>query len=170
MASAPAWRARGHLFKTLGARERICPCQLRRRMGRERAPDAVRHPPAPKFHRHMIQSVLFQSPYSGCPSFSGWPKEPCQKPVPEGGDCRKIISTRASAPLCVDKYRPGWRELNPIKVATAGLQPIQYRTCPVIRRISFKVCQDPSANGPWTIRHPDGLSFSVSNSAAGRLG
>ena len=135
----PPRECEGGIFQMSGARERICA-----RKGRERAPGVVRHPPTPFLSlSHMehlsIQSVLFQSPYSGCPAFSGWPKDPCQKPLPRGGDCANTLSAR----ICVDAYRPGWRERHPIGTLPRGAQ-LQRRPCPVIPAASFRVCQRSS--------------------------
>lgn len=116
----------------------------------------------------LVQSVLFQSPYSGCRSFSGWPKDPCQGPPPSSYPPQQ---TSLAPRLCVDSYRPGFRQRNPIKIATAGLQPVQRRACPVIPTRSFKVCQGPSTMGPMTIRNPwyENNDYSSSNAGAGRL-
>jgi hypothetical protein len=114
---------------------------------------------------------LFRSPYSGCEWFSGWPKAECpSKPV--HWTPRTPTASRNAA-LCVDSYRPGWRQRNPIQVATAGLQPIQTRRCPSppTQAGRFTIA-GPSSTGPWTIREPWGQNadFSSSNAAAGRLG
>ena len=119
----------------------------------------------------LIQSVLFQSPYSGCSGFSGWEKPVCPiKPTP----WRPMASPRSPAPLCcVDGYRPGFRGRNPLKVAQIGLAPIQTRPCPQIPTVPFKECKGPSVAGPVTIIAPtswSGDEYGTSNFAAGRLG
>jgi hypothetical protein len=115
-----------------------------------------------------IQSVLFQSPYSGCPGFSGWERTPCIAPIPW-----VPASRNGNAPgsiLSVDTYRAGWRDRHPIGIALRGCE-LQRRPCPVIRRTSFKVCQGPSTAGPLTVRVPGFTpAFGVSNSGSGRLG
>ena len=117
----------------------------------------------------LIQSTLFTSPYSGCRNFSGWPKDPCSGPPPSSYPPPGRALTAA---LCVDGYRPGWRQRNPIQNALTGLQPVQWRPCPVIPRTSFKVCAGPSTAGPMTVRNPwyENDDFSVSNAGAGHLG
>ena len=117
----------------------------------------------------LIQSVLFKSPYSGCRSFSGWPRSPACGPSPGSYPPPQT----SCAPLaCVDGYRPGYRERNPIKIALRGLEPLQRRPCPVLLPVSFKVCQGPSTAGPMTVRNPwyENDDFSASNALAGRLG
>jgi len=119
----------------------------------------------------LIQSVLFQSPYSGCSGFSGWEKPVCPiKPTP----WRPMAQSRSPGALCcVDTYRPGFRGRNPILIATRGLAPIQTRPCPVIPTVPFKECKGPSVTGPLTIHQPvvwGNDEYGVSNSAAGRLG
>jgi hypothetical protein len=104
-------------------------------------------------HFPLIQSLLFSSPYSGCPGFSGWPLNPCPAPAPSA-----YWPAQRNAPgarMSVDLYRPGWAErrvpkiLSPPKYgpprATVTLSAPLYNLRPIA---------GPSATGPFTYRGP----------------
>lgn len=55
-------------------------------------------------HFPFVQSVLFKSPYSGCPQFSGWEKVPCGTiPSPYWPAQRNA----PGAIMCVDRVKRG---------------------------------------------------------------
>ena len=119
-----------------------------------------------------VQSVLFQSPYSGCPSFSGWPKDPCQKPALQGGHLQ--VARNVQGPLlCVDRYRPGSKTRNGYWWDLRGNPSpprAQIRCIGPVQGGKFTIA-GPSTTGPWTVRVPGFTpAFGISNATAGRLG
>lgn len=116
----------------------------------------------------LIQSVLFQSPYSGCRNFSGWKPDPCSGPPPSSYPPQQ---TSVAPRVASDGYRPGFRQRNPVGRVPVAAQAFQYRPCPVIPARTFRVCQGPSTSGPITIRNPwyENNDYSTSNAGAGRL-
>jgi hypothetical protein len=107
----------------------------------------------------MIESVLYPSPYSGCQSFPGWPRN---APGPRIRSWEpRTLQTRLKANLSVDAYRPGHenrrgefrREVCAPLPVTGGAA----RTQPPYNLHSIA---GPSATGPWTLR-TDGQGFAV---------
>jgi hypothetical protein len=97
----------------------------------------------------MIQSLLFGSPYSGDPGFSGWRAPKC--PTPPG----TTWPPQRNAPgliLSADSYRPGWTEGRVAKTVLIAppLPPRAILTsCTPTQKGKFTI-QGPSTAGAWT--------------------
>lgn len=130
-----------------------------------------------------IQSVLYQSPYSGCSWFSGWPRAKCISPP--GGSTWPPASQKPPA-MCVDRGRKIFASLQPTKSIEAhriGGAPSGnrrmlvdvYPTMPPAGAI-LKNCKvaynlhpiaGPSSKGPFTWRVPGTPYFTFSSGSTG---
>jgi len=93
----------------------------------------------------FVQSVLFQSPYSGCRCFSGWTPQTCIKPV--GGTFPSPYNA-PGAILCADRYTKTWKTpASPIRPIQLPPRPIRMGASTQAGRFTVK---GPSSTGPFT--------------------
>jgi hypothetical protein len=99
----------------------------------------------------FVQSVLYQSPYSGCAQFSGFgaqaaaPSPVTAQPGPQGQP--------GQINLCADRYHKTWK---PYGTPVRPPPPQQLRVMAATQQGRFTV-QGPSSTGPFTIGRTRGI-------------
>lgn len=104
----------------------------------------------------LIQSVLYQSPYSGCRKFSGWRPQTCQSPP---------VQTTAPSPynapgaiLCVDRYTKTWKPYG-TPIRPIQLPPRATMTSSVPMQAGRFTVKGPSVTGPFTVVSHRGICW-----------
>jgi len=102
----------------------------------------------------FVESVLFQSPYSGCRRFSGWTPPVCPKPP---GTTFPSPYNAPGAILCVDRYKKTW------KGPGSPIRPIQLPPSPIGRGAPTQAgrftVKGPSSTGPFTYGTQRGIMW-----------
>jgi hypothetical protein len=99
------------------------------------------------------QSVLYQSPYSGCGKFTGWAKEPCQKAP---GIVWPAQRNAPGALLCVDRYHKVPRVIPRVPGPKWG-PPRATRTLMTATQAGRFTVRGPSSAGPFSVATIDGI-------------
>jgi hypothetical protein len=102
----------------------------------------------------FVESVLYQSPYSGCRCFSGW-KSKAACPQPPGTTFPSPYAA-PGAILSVDRYQKSWKAHgSPIKPIQLPPSPIRMGA-PTQQRFTIA---GPSSKGPFTYADVYGICW-----------
>jgi hypothetical protein len=104
----------------------------------------------------FVESVLFQSPYSGCRNFSGWPPQTCNRNV--GGTTAPSPYRAPGAILCVDRYQKSFRPLQRPASPRYGPPRATVTLTTPTQQGRFTVA-GPSSGGPFTHGTQEGICW-----------
>jgi hypothetical protein len=103
----------------------------------------------------FVQSVLYQSPYSGCRRFSGWPPQPSIQPP---GTTFPSPYNTPGAILCVDRYQKTFKPLGTPATPRYGPPRATFTSLTPAQGGRFTVA-GPSSKGPFTYGQQRGICW-----------
>jgi hypothetical protein len=102
----------------------------------------------------FVQSVLYQSPYSGCRRFSGWPPPTCTQPP---GTTAPSPYNAPGAILCADRYQKTFKPLPKPAMPRYGPPRATFTSSTPTQQGRFTVVAGP--NGPFTYGTQEGIQW-----------